>query len=234
MLENLLSLDDWEYMVDKRAVDKVYYASAPGRGDRLGAFCVGKGELQYIICGDTVEEVREQIEVARTLANIETDEAIDVTDTTWLSLCHNWRGILYKGTVKLVISGIDWFPPSLLMSPNGTLVPDPYTMISYAVVDGKPVTNDDGALFIGGHPADIINSLQELGYGNELFDDAVFQQSTLMDISVEHQNVVYREKTYNTRQTLAENPKFVMMLVGDREEELIRMLNLKNGVNNEE
>jgi hypothetical protein len=221
-------------MVDKRAVDKVYYASAPGRGDRLGAFCVGRGELQYIICGDTVEEVREQIEVARTLATIETHEEIDVTDTTWLSLCHNWRGILYKGTVKLVISGIDWFPPSILMSPNGTLVPDPYTMISYAVVDGKPVTNDDGALFIGGHPADIINSLQELGYGNELFDDAVFHQSTLMDISVDYQDVVYRDKTYNTRQTLSENPKFVMMLVGDREEELIRMLNMKNGVNNEE
>jgi hypothetical protein len=107
-------------------------------------------------------------------------------------------------------------------------------MVSYAVVDGKPVTNDEGALFIGGHPADIINSLNELGYGNEIFDDAVFQQSTLMDISVEHRAVVYREKTYNTRQTLAENPKFVMMLVGDKEEELIRMLNLKKGVNNEE
>ena len=234
MLENLLNLDDWEYMVDKRAIDKVFYASAPSRGDRLGAFCVGKGDLQYIICGDTADEVREQIAIAQELATPDTDEPIDVTETTWLSLCHNWRGILYKGTVKLVISGLDWFPLSLLMSPNGTLVPDPYTMVSFAVVDGKPLTHDDGALFIGGHPADVINTLTELGYGGEVFDEAVFQQSTLMDISVEHRTVMYRDKTYNTRETLGQNPKFVMMLVGDREEELIRILNLKKGVENED
>jgi hypothetical protein len=234
MLENFQNLDDWEYMVDKRAVDKVFYASAPSRGDRLGAFCIGKGDLQYIICGDTPAEVREQIEIANLHATPDTDEINDVTETTWLTLCHNWRGILYKGTVKLVISGLDWFPLSLLMSPGGTLVPDPYTMVTFAVVDGEPLLDEHGALHIGGHPADVINALTEAGYGGEVFDEAEFHQSTLMDISVKHKDVIYREKTYNTRQTLAENPMFVRLLIGDREEELIRIMNLKKGVNNED
>lgn len=234
MLENFLSLDDWEYVVNKRAIDKVFYASAPQRGDRLGAFCVGKGDLQYIICGDTEEDVREQIALAQAHTTVDTDEEFAVTETTWLTLCHQWRGILYKGTVKLVISGIDWLPLSVLMSPSGTLVPDPYTMVSYAVVDGKPVTDKDGALYIGGHPADVINALDEGGYGGEVFDEAEFHQATLMDLSVTHKTVLYREKAYDTRDTLSMNPKFVMMLVGDREEELIRIMNLKKGVNNED
>jgi hypothetical protein len=234
MLDDLLNLEDWEFVLPKTSLDTVWYASVGSTDkDAHGVYCVSRDDLSFVIVGDSEAEALEQVEVANKLAEGPGVSGVTIKTTTWMSLCSKWRGILYKGKIRLAISGLDWIPTSTLMSPGGIIAPDPYMMLAYMDCDGTPVVDTDGNLVVGGHPAEVINELHDQGYAGEVWDSGEFRLSSLMDLSLNHKMVNYAGTVYNTRDILARNPKFVRDLLGDKEEELIQLLNLKKGVDNE-
>jgi hypothetical protein len=234
MLDELFDLEDWEFVLPKTSLDTVWYASVNSDDEnKLSIYCVSRDDLAFVIVGDSEAEALEQVAVANKMAEGPGVNDVTIKSTTWMSLCSKWRGILYKGKIRMAISGLDWIPSSVLMSPGGIMTPDPYMMLSYMECDGTPVVDTDGNLVVGGHPADVINELHDQGYAGEVWDSGEFKMSSLMDLSLNHRTVNYRGDKYNTRDILARNPKFVRDLVGDQEEELIQLLNLKRGVDNE-
>lgn len=233
-LNELFDLEDWEYVVEKTSLDPVWYATIKDTpNNKLGVYCVSRDDLSFVIVGDSEEDVINQVAVANDIAVGPGVTDIAVATSTWMSLCSRWRGVLYKGKVRQVISGLDWIPSSVLMSPDGIIAPDPFMILCYMEVAGKPLVDLKDNIIVGGHPADVINELHDIGYAGEVFDDGEFKLMSLMDLSLHHKHINYRGEVYNTRAVLARNPKFVKDMFGDKEEELIQLLNLKRGVDNE-